>query len=60
MGEPNGPGFEEMPRGHRGAARLALEQLAEVSGVSVRALSDMSANGARGLRTGPLPPWRTR
>ncbi|WP_329166971.1 helix-turn-helix domain-containing protein (plasmid) [Streptomyces sp. NBC_01717] len=33
--------FGELLRGHRRAARLTLEQLAEVSGVSARTLSDM-------------------
>jgi transcriptional regulator with XRE-family HTH domain len=34
-------GFGEVLRGHRRAARLTLEQLADVSGVSARTLSDM-------------------
>ena len=37
-----------MLRGHRRAARLTLEQLAEVSGVSARALSDMERGRSRG------------
>src|SRR3984957_14434029 len=43
------PGFGEVLRGHRRAARLTLEQLAEVSGVSARTLSDLE----RGRSTGP-------
>jgi transcriptional regulator with XRE-family HTH domain len=35
-------------RGHRRAARLTLEQLAEESGVSARALSDMERGRSRG------------
>jgi transcriptional regulator with XRE-family HTH domain len=35
-------------RGHRRAARLTLEQLAEVSGVSARTLSDMERGRSRG------------
>jgi transcriptional regulator with XRE-family HTH domain len=35
-------------RGHRRAARLTLEQLAEVSGVSARALSDMERGRSKG------------
>jgi transcriptional regulator with XRE-family HTH domain len=35
-------------RGHRRAARLTLEQLAEVSGVSVRTLSDMERGRSKG------------
>jgi transcriptional regulator with XRE-family HTH domain len=35
-------------RGHRRAARLTLEQLAEVSGVSARSLSDMERGRSRG------------
>jgi transcriptional regulator with XRE-family HTH domain len=38
----NGLGFGEVLRGHRRAARLTLEQLAEVSGVSARTLSDIA------------------
>ncbi|MEV6057134.1 helix-turn-helix domain-containing protein [Streptomyces sp. NPDC052107] len=37
-----------MLRGHRRAARLTLEQLAEVSGVSARTLSDMERGRSRG------------
>ncbi|WP_238007142.1 tetratricopeptide repeat protein [Dactylosporangium sp. AC04546] len=37
-----------MLRGHRRAARLTLEQLAEASGVSARALSDMERGRSRG------------
>lgn len=37
-----------MLRGHRRAARLTLEQLAEVSGVSVRTLSDMERGRSKG------------
>jgi transcriptional regulator with XRE-family HTH domain len=42
-------GFGEVLRGRRRAARLTLEQLAEVSGVSARTLSDLE----RGRSTGP-------
>lgn len=42
-------GFGEVLRAHRRSARLTLEQLAEVSGVSARTLSDME----RGRSTGP-------
>jgi transcriptional regulator with XRE-family HTH domain len=35
-------------RGHRRAARLTLEQLAEVSGVSARALSDLERGRSKG------------
>jgi len=35
-------------RGHRRAARLTLEQLAEASGVSARTLSDMERGRSRG------------
>ncbi|MFI6294675.1 ATP-binding protein [Nonomuraea sp. NPDC050790] len=41
--------FADLLRGHRRAARLTLEQLAELSGVSARTLSDME----RGRSTGP-------
>ncbi|MFE2585382.1 helix-turn-helix domain-containing protein [Streptomyces sp. NPDC059378] len=37
-----------MLRGHRRAARLTLEQLAEASGVSARTLSDMERGRSRG------------
>ena len=37
-----------MLRGHRRAARLTLEQLAEVSGVSARTLSDMERGRSKG------------
>ena len=37
-----------MLRGHRRAARLTLEQLAEASGVSVRTLSDMERGRSKG------------
>ncbi|HET7014698.1 MAG TPA: helix-turn-helix domain-containing protein [Streptosporangiaceae bacterium] len=43
------PGFGEVLRGHRHAARLTLEQLAQVSGISARTLSDIE----RGRSTGP-------
>ncbi|MFV5993700.1 helix-turn-helix domain-containing protein [Streptomyces sp. NPDC056231] len=42
------PGFGEVLRGHRRAARLTLERLAEVSGVSARTLSDMERGRSRG------------
>ena len=42
------PGFGEVLRGHRRAARLTLEQLAEASGVSARTLSDMERGRSRG------------
>ncbi|MER5643423.1 helix-turn-helix domain-containing protein [Streptosporangium sp. NPDC002524] len=41
-------GFAEALRGHRHAARLTLEQLAEASGVGVRTLSDMERGRSRG------------
>ena len=41
-------GFGEVLRGHRRAARLTLEQLAELSGVSVRTLSDMERGRSKG------------
>jgi transcriptional regulator with XRE-family HTH domain len=42
------PGFGEVLRGHRHAARLTLEQLAQVSGVSARTLSDMERGRSKG------------
>ncbi|MFD6181927.1 NB-ARC domain-containing protein [Streptomyces goshikiensis] len=48
MGETDGPGFGEVLRGHRRAARLTLERLAEVSGVSARTLSDMERGRSKG------------
>ncbi|GAA0929143.1 ATP-binding protein [Virgisporangium aurantiacum] len=50
MGSPvtEPPGFAELLRGHRHAARLTLEQLAEASGVSARTLSDMERGRSRG------------
>jgi transcriptional regulator with XRE-family HTH domain len=36
-------------RGHRRAARLTLEQLAEASGVSARALSDLERGRSKGV-----------
>jgi transcriptional regulator with XRE-family HTH domain len=44
----SGPGFAAALRGHRRAARLTLEQLAEVSGVSARTLSDMERGRSKG------------
>jgi transcriptional regulator with XRE-family HTH domain len=41
-------GFGEVLRGHRRAARLTLEQLAEISGVSARTLSDMERGRSKG------------
>jgi transcriptional regulator with XRE-family HTH domain len=41
-------GFGEVLRSHRRAARLTLEQLAEVSGVSARTLSDMERGRSKG------------
>ena len=41
-------GFGEVLRGHRRAARLTLEQLAEVSGVSARTVSDMERGRSKG------------
>ncbi|MFC6084187.1 ATP-binding protein [Sphaerisporangium aureirubrum] len=41
-------GFAELLRGHRHAARLTLEQLAEASGVSARTLSDMERGRSKG------------
>ena len=40
--------FGEVLRGHRHAARLTLEQLALVSGVSTRTLSDMERGRSKG------------
>ncbi len=40
--------FSEVLRGHRHAARLTLEQLALVSGVSTRTLSDMERGRSKG------------
>ncbi|MDT9687313.1 helix-turn-helix domain-containing protein [Streptomyces sp. P9(2023)] len=48
MGGAGRPGFGEVLRGHRRAARLTLEQLAEVSGVSARTLSDMERGRSKG------------
>ncbi|MFF3410519.1 helix-turn-helix domain-containing protein [Streptomyces sp. NPDC002742] len=42
------PGFGEVLRGHRRAARLTLERLAEASGVSARTLSDMERGRSKG------------
>jgi predicted dinucleotide-binding enzyme/transcriptional regulator with XRE-family HTH domain len=44
----NDQGFGAVLRGHRRAARLTLEQLAEVSGVSARTLSDMERGRSKG------------
>ncbi|MFB9680232.1 helix-turn-helix domain-containing protein [Streptosporangium vulgare] len=41
-------GFAEVLRRHRRAARLTLERLAEVSGVSARTLSDMERGRSKG------------
>ncbi|MFF3559556.1 ATP-binding protein [Streptomyces sp. NPDC002574] len=41
-------GFGEALRGHRRTAHLTLEQLAEASGVSARALSDMERGRSKG------------
>jgi transcriptional regulator with XRE-family HTH domain len=41
-------GFGEVLRGHRRAARLTLERLAEASGVSARTLSDMERGRSKG------------
>lgn len=41
-------GFGEVLRGHRRAARLTLEQLADASGVSARTLSDMERGRSKG------------
>src|SRR5580658_2947733 len=46
--ESRSMGFGEVLRGHRRAARLTLEQLAEVSGVSARTLSDMERGRSKG------------
>ncbi|GLX34377.1 hypothetical protein Sros01_04500 [Streptomyces roseochromogenus] len=48
MGETDGPAFGAVLRGHRRAARLTLEQLAEVSRVSARTLSDMERGRSKG------------
>jgi transcriptional regulator with XRE-family HTH domain len=42
------PDFGEVLRAHRRTARLTLEQLAEVSGVSARTLSDMERGRSKG------------
>ncbi|MFG2885461.1 tetratricopeptide repeat protein [Streptomyces sp. NPDC048297] len=42
------PSLAELLRRHRQAARLTLEQLADVSGVSARTLSDMERGRSRG------------
>ena len=47
-------GFGEVLRGHRRAARLTLEQLAEVSGVSARTLS----LPWKGMPASSLSSWR--
>jgi transcriptional regulator with XRE-family HTH domain len=44
----NHPGFGEVLRGHRRAARLTLEHLTAVSGVSARTLSDMERGQSKG------------
>jgi transcriptional regulator with XRE-family HTH domain len=44
----SGLGFAGALRGHRRAARLTLEQLAEASGVSARTLSDMERGRSKG------------
>lgn len=41
-------GFGEVLRSYRRAARLTLEQFAEVSGVSARTLSDMERGRSKG------------
>lgn len=41
-------GFGDVLRGHRHAARLTLERLAEASGVSARTLSDMERGRSKG------------
>jgi transcriptional regulator with XRE-family HTH domain len=41
-------GFGEVLRGYRRAARLTLEQLADVSGVSARTLSDLERGRSKG------------
>ena len=43
-----GLGFGEVLRGHRRAARLTLEQLADASGVSARTLSDLERGRSKG------------
>ncbi|MEU7508654.1 helix-turn-helix domain-containing protein [Streptomyces lavendulae] len=48
------PGFAEVLRGHRHAARMTLERLAELSGVSARALSDMERGRSRGPQHGTV------
>jgi transcriptional regulator with XRE-family HTH domain len=40
--------FADALRGHRRAARLTLERLADVSGVSARTLSDMERRRSKG------------
>ncbi len=49
MTREHSPGFAVLLREHRGAAALTQEQLAERSGVSVRAISDLE----RGAKTRP-------
>ena len=56
----NHPGFGEVLRGHRRAARLTLEQLAEVSGVSARTLSDMERGRSKGPQHRTVTAWPTR
>ncbi|MFD0149458.1 tetratricopeptide repeat protein [Streptomyces sp. NPDC055721] len=48
MSETDRLGLGAVLRGHRRAARLTLEQLAEVSGVSARTLSDMERGRSKG------------
>ncbi|MFD4322519.1 ATP-binding protein [Streptomyces sp. NPDC058548] len=48
MEETGRPSFGEVLRGHRRAAQLTLERLAEVSGVSARTLSDMERGRSKG------------
>src|SRR5204862_7780375 len=45
------PAFGELLRGHRAAAGLSQEQLAERAGLSARAVSDLE----RGARRAPYP-----
>jgi transcriptional regulator with XRE-family HTH domain len=47
-------GFGEVLRGHRRAARLTLEQLADVSGVSARTLSDLERGRSKGPQHGTV------
>ncbi|MFI5764135.1 alpha/beta fold hydrolase [Streptomyces sp. NPDC051563] len=61
-GEADGPGFGEVLRGHRRAARLTLEQPAEVSGVSAAFMADSQVPWGVDALDGAVcePAWQTR